>query len=93
MQYEKFGKYVLLEKLATGGMAEVWLAKAPSIGGISKFVAIKRILPQFSESPEFIDMFKDEAKIAINLNHSNIVSIYEFGMEKNQFFLKNNLLV
>ena len=84
---EKFGKYILLEKLATGGMAEVWLAKAPSAGGISKFVAVKRILPQFSENPEFIDMFKEEAKIAINLNHSNIVSIYEFGMEKKQFFL------
>lgn len=86
-QFEQFGKYILLEKLAMGGMAEVYLAKAPSAGGISKFVAIKRILPQFSENQEFIEMFKDEAKIAINLNHSNVVSIYEFGMEKNQFFL------
>lgn len=86
-QHEKFGKYILLEKLAMGGMAEVYLAKAPSAGGISKFVAIKRILPQFSENPDFIDMFKDEAKIAINLNHSNVVSIFEFGMEKEQFFL------
>lgn len=85
--HKQFGKYVLLEKLATGGMAEIYLAKTPSIGGISKFVAIKRILPQFSDNPEFIDMFKDEAKIAINLNHSNIVSIYEFGIEKKQFFL------
>ena len=86
-QYEQFGKYVLLEKLAMGGMAEVYLAKAPSAGGISKFVAIKRILPQFSENPDFIEMFKEEAKIAINLNHSNVVSIFEFGVEKEQFFL------
>lgn len=85
--YEYFGKYILLQKLATGGMAEIYLAKAPGAGGVHKFVAIKRILPQYSDVPDFIEMFKDEAKIAINLNHSNIVSIYEFGVEKKQFFL------
>lgn len=85
--FESFGKYVLLEKLATGGMAEVFLARGTGAGGIGKFFAIKRILPQYADSPEFIDMFKDEAKIAINLNHSNIVSIHEFGVEKGQFFL------
>ncbi len=77
----------MLEKLATGGMAEVFLARAPGADGIGKFFAIKRILPQFAESPEFIDMFKDEAKIAINLNHSNIVSIHEFGVQNNQFYI------
>lgn len=85
--YETFGKYVLLEKLATGGMAEVFLARGIGAGGIGKFFAIKRILPQYADSPEFIDMFKSEAKIAINLSHSNIVSIHEFGVEKGQFFL------
>lgn len=86
-KYEYFGKYILLEKLATGGMAEVFLARTPDVGGVSKFVAIKRILPQFSDNPDFIEMFKGEAKIAINLSHSNIVSIYEFGMDKGQLFL------
>lgn len=86
-QFETFGKYVLLEKLATGGMAEVFLARGSGAGGIGKFFAIKRILPQYVDSPEFIEMFKDEAKIAINLSHSNIVSIHEFGVEKGQFFL------
>ncbi len=85
--FESFGKYVLLEKLATGGMAEVFLARGTGAGGIGKFFAIKRILPQYADSPEFIEMFKEEAKIAINLNHSNIVSIHEFGVEKGQFFL------
>ncbi len=85
--YEAFGKYVLLEKLATGGMAEVFLARGTGTAGIGKFFAVKRILPQYADSPEFIDMFKDEAKIAINLNHSNIVSIHEFGVEKGQFYL------
>jgi serine/threonine protein kinase len=84
---EKFGKYMLLEKLASGGMAEVFLAFSPGANGVGKFVAIKRILPQFSESAEFIDMFKDEAKVAVNLAHSNIVSIFEFGVELGQFFL------
>ena len=86
-QYEQFGKYVLLEKLATGGMAEVFLARGSGAGGIGKFFAIKRILPQYADSPEFIEMFKAEAKIAINLKQSNIVSIHEFGVEKGQFFL------
>jgi serine/threonine protein kinase len=84
---EHFGKYILLEKLASGGMAEVFLARTPGAGGLGKFVAIKRILPQFSDNKEFVDMFKDEAKIAINLSHNNLVSIYEFGVEIGQFFL------
>ncbi len=84
---EQFGKYILLEKLAAGGMAEVYLAKSNGANGVSKFVAIKRILPQFSENDEFIEMFKDEANVTINLNHSNIVSIYDFGIEKGQFYL------
>jgi eukaryotic-like serine/threonine-protein kinase len=84
---EKFGKYILLEKLAVGGMAEVYLAKSSGANGVNKFVAIKRILPQYSTNPEFIAMFKEEAKVAINLSHSNIVSIYDFGIEKDQFFI------
>lgn len=84
---EQFGKYLLLEKLATGGMAEVYLAKSVGAVGVNKFVAIKRILPQHSESQEYIDMFKEEAKIAVNLNHGNVVSIYDFGVEYKQFFL------
>jgi serine/threonine protein kinase len=68
-------------------MAEVFLGRGTGAGGIGKFFAIKRILPQYADSPEFIEMFKEEAKIAINLSHSNIVSIHEFGVEKGQFFL------
>lgn len=84
---ELFGKYILLEKLATGGMAEIYLAKAPGAENVSKFLAIKRILPQFSGNHEFVEMFKEEAKIAINLSHANVVSIVEFGIEKRLFFL------
>ncbi len=85
--YETFGKYILLEKIQTGGMAEIYLARRPGASGVSKFLAIKRILPQFCEQHEFIEMFKAEAKIAVTLSHANLVSIHEFGMEKNQLFL------
>ena len=84
---ENFGKYVLLEKLASGGMAEVYLAKSLGASGVNKFIAIKRILPQYSDNIEFIEMFKEEAKIAVNLNHSNVVSIFDFGIESKQFYL------
>ena len=57
-QLEQFGKYLLLEKLASGGMAEVYLAKSIGAVGVNKFVAVKRILPQYSQSPEYIEMFK-----------------------------------
>jgi len=84
---EYFGKYILLEKLASGGMAEVFLGKTLGAEGVAKLVAVKRILPQFSRSEEFISMFKEEAKIAVNLAHPNIVSIMEFGIEKEQFYI------
>lgn len=86
-QLETFGKYLLVERLAAGGMAEVFLAKSTGAVGISKFLAIKRILPQYSDNPEFIDMFKEEARIAMNLNHGNVVTIYDFGVESRQFYL------
>ncbi|MEM7647339.1 MAG: protein kinase, partial [Pseudomonadota bacterium] len=85
--FETFGNYILLEKLAAGGMAEVYLAKKMGASGVQKFVAIKRILQQFSDSKDFIAMFKDEAKIAINLSHSNVVTIYDFGMQNSQFYI------
>lgn len=84
---ERFGKYILLEKLAAGGMAEIFLAKSPGASGISKFVAIKRILQQFSTNEDFVRMFKDEAKIVINLSHRNIVSMYEFDVVNEQFHI------
>ena len=87
MNYEVYGNYTLLEKLAMGGMAEVFLAKKSGVIGVDKFVAIKRILPQHSQQEEFIEMFKHEASIAINLSNSNIVSIFEFGLEKKQFYI------
>lgn len=85
--YEIFGKHILLERIAMGGMAEIFLARSSGAGGIGKFSAIKRILPQYSGNAEFINMFKDEAKINVNISHSNIVPLYEFGVESGQFYI------
>lgn len=86
-KFERFGNYILLEKLASGGMAEIYLSKKLAAEGVQKFVAVKRILAQHSSSEDFIRMFKDEARIAVNLSHANVVSIYDFGVENNQLYL------
>lgn len=84
---EKFGSYALLEKIASGGMAEIYLARSTVANGLNKFVAVKRILPHLTNDQEFVTMFQHEAKIAINLNHNNLVSIFYFGCENNQYYL------
>ena len=61
---QPFGKYLLLERVSRGGMAEIFRAKAFGVEGFQKTFALKRILPHISEDPEFITMFIDEAKIA-----------------------------
>lgn len=83
----KFGKYILLNKIATGGMAEVFRAKHIGVGGFEKIVAIKRILPHFSHNEEFITMFNEEAKVSAQLSHQNIVQIYEFGMVEESYYI------
>ena len=70
-------KYQFLEKIATGGMAEVWKGKLVGEKGFEKIVAIKKILPHLSANEEFITMFTDEAKVAAKLTHPNIAQIYE----------------
>lgn len=86
-QFKQFGKYTIIKKLASGGMADILLASDLSPTGFGRFVVIKRALSKFSDNEEFKDMFKNEGKVACNLKHRNITPIYEFGIEKNQFFL------
>ena len=83
----RFGQYVLLEKIATGGMAEVWKARKRGEEGFQKIVAIKKILPHLSDNQEFIEMFVDEAKLAAQLNHSNIIHIYDLGKIQSSYFI------
>ncbi|RME29358.1 MAG: serine/threonine protein kinase, partial [Deltaproteobacteria bacterium] len=82
-----FGKYHLLEKIATGGMAEVYLAKAYGAAGFERLLVIKKILPHMAEDEEFITMFIDEARIASTLTHSNIVQITELGREGTDYYI------
>lgn len=82
-----FGKYLLLERINVGGMAEVFKAKAFGVEGFERILAIKRILPNMAEDDEFINMFIDEARIAVQLNHANIVPIYELGKFESQYYI------
>ena len=82
-----FGKYLLLERITVGGMAEVFKAKAFGVEGFEKILAIKRILPSMAEDADFIEMFIDEAKIAGQLNHANICQIFELGRVDDSHFI------
>ena len=75
-----FGRYRLLERLGTGGMAEVFKAKSFGVEGFEKVVVIKRILPELARSKEFVDMFIHEAKLSVRLSHANIVQVFDLGI-------------
>nr|WP_257458726.1 protein kinase [Archangium lipolyticum] len=81
------GKYQLISKLATGGMAEVFLAKAAGPMGFEKKLVLKQILPHLAEDPQFVEMFLGEAKLAAQLNHPNIVQIFDFGESEGAYYL------
>ncbi len=83
----EFGPYILLERISLGGMAEVFKAVEFGVEGFERTVAVKRILPHVAEDEEFITMFKDEAKIAVQLTHSNIAQIYNLGHENDSFYI------
>lgn len=81
------GKYTLLRRLGHGGMAEVFLAKQMSEGGFEKLVVLKRILPHLASGPEFVHMFLDEARVAADLRHPNIVTIVDVGRVADTLFM------
>ena len=87
MNPQSFGKYQLLKKLATGGMAEVWLARQMGIEGFQKNLVVKRILPHLAEDREFVEMFRNEALIAARFNHPNIAQVYEFGEANGTYYI------
>ncbi|MEZ4820056.1 MAG: serine/threonine-protein kinase [Bdellovibrionota bacterium] len=84
---EKFGKYLLIEQAASGGMAVIYKAAAKMSDASIQTFAIKRILPQYSTDQEFISLLHDEAKLMVRLNHPNIVSMVEFGKHNEQFYI------
>jgi serine/threonine protein kinase/CRP-like cAMP-binding protein len=84
---ELFGKYELLERIATGGMAEIYRAVSCSIGGFRKLVALKRILPHLSTDAEFVSLFIAEAKLAVSLTHGNVVQVFDFGRVETSHYI------
>jgi TonB family protein len=84
---DEFGDYRLLERIAVGGMAEVWKARKRGVEGFQKTVAIKRILPHLTDSSDFVTMFIDEAKLAAQLDHNNIIHIYDLGKAGDDYYI------
>ena len=84
---QRYGKYILLRKIAMGGMAEIFRAKSVGAEGFEKLMVVKRILPHFTEDEAFVKMFIDEARIASKLHHSNIVQIYDFDSEDDRYYI------
>jgi serine/threonine protein kinase len=81
------GRYRIVKKLATGGMAEVYLAKVAGPGGFEKHVVVKQILPQLADSELYVKMFLEEARLAAQLDHPNIVHVFDFGEVEGSYFL------
>lgn len=83
----RFGKYTLIRKLASGGMAELFLAIQKSVAGFEKLVVIKRILPANDQDRAFIDMLLHEARVAATLSHPNIVQVFDVGSVDGTYFI------
>ncbi|HEY8038389.1 MAG TPA: serine/threonine-protein kinase, partial [Polyangiaceae bacterium] len=83
----RLGPYELLRRIATGGMAEVYLARRAGPHGFQKIVAVKRILPQFARDPDFVAMFVDEARVCARLGHPNIVQVFDFGEQDGELYM------
>jgi serine/threonine-protein kinase len=81
-----------LQKLATGGMAEIYIARREGPHGFSKRIALKRILPQLAADPEFVAMFIDEARLCAQLTHPNLVQVFDFGEEGNELYMAMELV-
>ena len=84
---QKYGKYILLRKIAMGGMAEIFRAKTVGAEGFEKIIVIKRILPHYTDDEAFVKMFIDEARIASKLQHSNVVQIYDFDTIDDRYYI------
>jgi serine/threonine protein kinase/tetratricopeptide (TPR) repeat protein len=89
---QRFGRYTLVRLIGEGGMAEVYLATLGVAEGLSKRFVVKKIRKEFADEQEFTRMFVDEAKIALGLNHANIVQVFDFGQVDGVFFLAMELV-
>ncbi|WP_224249750.1 protein kinase domain-containing protein [Hyalangium gracile] len=84
---QPYGQYVLVRKLAEGGMAEIFLSKLLGADGFERNVVIKRMLSNLSSLPDFVEMFRDEARLAARLAHPNIIQIHELGFVDGCYYI------
>src|SRR5687767_16038611 len=80
-------RYRVIEKLESGGMAEVFRAESTGLEGFRKEVAIKRVLPHLGRNSKFISMFLDEARLSARLSHSNCVQVFDIGVRDDAYFI------
>ncbi len=86
MGADRLGRYVILKHLASGGMADVLIARADGIEGFERHVVVKRIRAEHAKDSRFIEMFLDEARLAANLHHQNIVQVHDIGEADGEYF-------
>ncbi len=80
-------KYEVVKRLDAGGMAEVYIGRTVGIAGITKKVAIKRVLPHLAKNEKFMSMFLDEARVGMKLSHANVVQVFDVGEEEGTYFI------
>jgi len=83
---ERLGRYMVLRHLASGGMADVLLARTDGIEGFARHVVLKRIRAEHAKDQRFIAMFLDEARLAANLHHQNVVQVHDIGESEGEYF-------
>ena len=83
----RLGRYILKRKIATGGMAEIWLAEQAGPAGFAKEIVIKRILPHLADDQKFVEMFLDEARLAAAFSHPNIAQIFDLGEADGSYYI------
>lgn len=84
---QRYGRYILIDRLGAGGMAEVFRALVLGPENFQRMVVVKRILPDLSAKPGFIKMFIDEATICGRLSHPNVIQVHEFGKQDATYFI------
>lgn len=87
-----FGRYRLIERIAAGGMGEVYIALQTGIGQFSRPIAVKLLLPHLADDPKSVSMFLTEARIGAQLTHANIVQVYDVGLENDRYFIAMELV-
>src|SRR5207237_10038390 len=87
MREQQYGKYLLLDRIAVGGMAEIFLARQMGPEGFEKTVVLKRIRPHLGDKKSFVRMFLNEATLAAHLNHPNIIQIHDLGKIGDSYFI------